>query len=290
MRKLLVLGFCLAALAGVACGRGADQPGSVWQWVDAKGSVQFAENLDDVPAAYRSKAGRIPMSAKAMARKRSEPAASESEPKVKKASTPSASSAAAAAPVGPATLYVSSLFDNHTAPTVQALEEAGIAFTTIDVEKDESAKEHLTQRTHQQWPERDEGYAAPMLEHEDWFFFGDGKEPARMLAVHLDWVRRGRPLETPAVFITRSCGYSKALVADLERLGQPYDALDIEADNDAAGRLLDATGSVGVPVTIVNGQVIHGYGPETAKEIAAASHRAPVRGGIGEFFKTLFGS
>ena len=216
---------------------------------------------------------------------------SESEPKVKKASTPgSAPSAAPTAPVGPATLYVSSLFDNHTAPTIQALEEAGIAFKTIDVEKDESAKEHLTERTHQQWPERDEGYAAPMLEHEDWFFFGDGKEPVRLLAVHLDWVRRGRPMETPAVFMTTRCGYSKALMADLDGLGQPYDAFDVDVDNDAAGRLVDATGSAGVPVTIVNGQVIHGYGPDTAKEISAASHRAPVRGGIGEFFKTLFGS
>ena len=288
MRKLLVLGLSLAVLAAAACGRDADRPGSVWQWVDAKGSVQFAENLDDVPEAYRSKAGKIPMSAKAVARKRSGSTPAD-EPKLEKAST--RGSAAATAAVAPATLYVSSLFDNHTAPTVQALEEAGIDFKTIDVEKDESAMGHLKERTHQQWPDRDgDDYAVPMLEHEDWFFFGDGAEPARLLAVHLDWVRRGRPMETPAVFITTSCGYSKALIADLDRLGQPYDALDIEADNDAAGRLMDATGSVGVPVTIVNGQVIHGYGPETAKEIAAASHRAPVRGGIGEFFKTLLGS
>lgn len=259
MRKLLALGLSLAVLSAVACGRDAEEPGSVWQWVDAKGSVQFAESLDDVPEAYRGKAGKIPMSAKAMARKRSEPV-SDVEPKVKKAAT------AATAPVGAVTLYVSSLFDNHTAPTIQALQDAGIAFETVDVEKDASAKEHLKKLTHRMWPERGDGYAAPMLEHEEAFFFGDGKEPVRELTVHLDWVRRGRPLETPSVFI------------------------DVESDGNAAGRVMDATGSVGVPVTIVNGQIIHGYSPTTAKEIAAASHRAPVQGGVGAFLSTLFGS
>src|SRR5262245_14654468 len=71
MGKILLLGLALAVLA-TGCGRKNGDAGSVWQWVDEKGAVQFAADLDDVPEAYRARAGKIPMSAKAMARKRSD--------------------------------------------------------------------------------------------------------------------------------------------------------------------------------------------------------------------------
>lgn len=269
----------LALVVGIAaCGKSGEN--SVWQWVDEKGSVQFAESLDDVPEAHRTKAGKIPMSARAFARKTS----------VERAPTRPAPANAAPTPVGPITLYFSSTFSNHTDALEVALQQAGVAYQKIDVEKDDAALDHLKQRSRQQFPNLGDGYASPMMEHGDAFFFGDGEASVALLKVHLDWVRRGRPIEIPAVYMTTRCGYSQALLKDLEVMGQPYQAYDVDFDSDAAGRLVDATGSARVPVTMVNGKVIVGYDPRTAKQITEASLAPPVPGGLRGFFTTLVGS
>jgi glutaredoxin len=236
-----------------------------------------------VPEAYRARAGKIPMTAKAMVKRTSAPAPASSAP-----ASPAPVSRRGAASVGPVTLYVSSELNNE-AETIAALQAAGIEFTTIDVEKDGDALDHLKERTHQIFGGASDSYAAPMVEHDDAVFFGMGEMPVRELNLHLDWVKRGRPLETPNVFMTRSCPFAKALMEELDKIGQPYEPRDVDSDGDAHGQLVDVTGSAGVPVTMVNGRVIHGYDAKTAQEIVAAAH-PPAVGGLRGFFKTLFGS
>ena len=152
MGKLLAAALSLAVLGAVACGKGGGEPRQCLAMGRRQGLRPVRRKPGRRSGRVPRQGRRIPMSAKAMARKRAP--ASADEPKIAKAT--------ATAPVGTVTLYVSSLFDNHTAPTVQALQEAGIAFKTIDVEKDEAAKEHLKELTHRMWPDKGDGYAAPM--------------------------------------------------------------------------------------------------------------------------------
>src|SRR5262245_49594364 len=151
MRRVMALAL-VGLLATAGCSKGGSDDSGVWQWVDEKGSVQFAEDLGDVPEAYRARAGRIPMSRKSLARKPSiEPASASTVESPKKSRAPSAAAPTATYPVPAVTLYVSALTHNE-AEVVSALESAGIQFQTIDVEQDGSAKEHLKELSHKQFP------------------------------------------------------------------------------------------------------------------------------------------
>jgi glutaredoxin len=268
----------------------------VWQWVDEHGSVQFARSLDDIPPAYRSTAGRIPMSAKALANKRSTatPVTAEAAPTDERV-TPSraVTHAARSAPAArgttePAILYISSAMPNYDG-VVSALDEGGFAYRIVDIDKDEDAKERLIEITAEVFPSQPGGtWAVPMIEAEGAYFWGDGPIGVREMSTHLAWVRRGRPVENPNVYVTSWCPFSKQLMGALDEIGQPYEMRDIERDPEAHAELMEATGSAGIPVTIVMGKVIHGADLAAAQQIAEAAH-PPDAHGLSAFFHSIFG-
>ena len=62
------------------------------------------------------------------------------------------------------------------------------------------------------------------------------------------------------LFVTSWCGYCRKLERALTEQGVPFVARDIERD-DAARQRYEALGVRGVPVSLVNGQLIIGYNP-----------------------------
>ena len=62
------------------------------------------------------------------------------------------------------------------------------------------------------------------------------------------------------VYSTRTCGYCRAAMAYMDRIGQDYENRDVEADEDARSEYLELTGGErGVPVIVVGRDWMQGW-------------------------------
>jgi S1-C subfamily serine protease len=61
----------------------------------------------------------------------------------------------------------------------------------------------------------------------------------------------------------------------------PYTEYDVSRDREAAQEMVDLTGQMGVPVTVIDGQAVIGFDrPRLQALLASGNHRRPVRFGL----------
>lgn len=110
-----------------------------YQWVDERGSVRFARSLEEVPAAWRERAGQVEIDASAY-----------TKPKTRAATR--GSRGVAQAPVA----YAAAAHDVtvYTAPwcgwcrkTLAFLDERGVEYVNKDIEADEAFADELEEKT-----------------------------------------------------------------------------------------------------------------------------------------------
>ncbi len=73
------------------------------------------------------------------------------------------------------------------------------------------------------------------------------------------------------IYTTSWCGYCAKMVKELEGLGVDFSNRDIERDKSARDALVRLVGSTGVPVTVVDGQVIRGYNPALLRKLVTSA-------------------
>jgi glutaredoxin len=122
------LALC-ALLLAAACGVSdapAGGPRVYWQYVDDAGSVRFARSLEEVPAAWRDRAGRVEL-----------------------ASAPSDAAAGAAATAGaaPEVVVYTTSWCGWCRKTLAWLDEQGVAYVNKDIEADGRHLEELRRKT-----------------------------------------------------------------------------------------------------------------------------------------------
>lgn len=110
-----------------------------YQWVDERGSVRFARSLEDVPAAWRERAGQVEIDASAY-----------TKPKTRAATRGSRDATPQTA------AYTSAAHDVtvYTAPwcgwcrkTLAFLDERGVEYVNKDIEADEEFADELEEKT-----------------------------------------------------------------------------------------------------------------------------------------------
>ncbi|PKL69718.1 MAG: glutaredoxin [Methanomicrobiales archaeon HGW-Methanomicrobiales-1] len=69
------------------------------------------------------------------------------------------------------------------------------------------------------------------------------------------------------VYSTQNCPYCRMAKAFLDKHGVPYESIDVGADNEAAKKMIDLSGQRGVPVIIVDDEVIVGFDSERLNEL-----------------------
>jgi NADH-dependent peroxiredoxin subunit F len=69
------------------------------------------------------------------------------------------------------------------------------------------------------------------------------------------------------VYSTQNCPYCRMAKAFLEKHGVPYESLDVGADSEAAQKMIDLSGQRGVPVIMVDDEVIVGFDSERLNEL-----------------------
>ena len=68
------------------------------------------------------------------------------------------------------------------------------------------------------------------------------------------------------LYVTSWCPYCKQAENFFRTQGIPFTAYDIEKDSSAAQRKEQLDGSKGVPLAIINGQIIRGFSAEAYRE------------------------
>lgn len=64
------------------------------------------------------------------------------------------------------------------------------------------------------------------------------------------------------VYTTNTCPYCTMMKNFLEAQGLPFKEVNVQQDAEAARKLVDETGQMGVPQTKVNGEWVLGFDPE----------------------------
>jgi glutaredoxin len=227
----------------------ASEPGGrvLYQYVDDTGRVRLVERLDAVPPAKRAEAGRIVMS------ERPSPAVG----------PPGAWTSARRRVSPPAAVEVfTSDRCPHCDDQLRDLAAAGIRYRERNIDRDPAAARELAGH--------DRRRPVPTTVAGDRVFVGYNPQHAAQVRHALAYAAAGDD-GPPAVelFTQATCGYSRRLMAELDRLGVTYVNHDIDRDPAARARLVALTGRAGVPVTTVGGDLLPGWSPDRAREIQA---------------------
>lgn len=65
------------------------------------------------------------------------------------------------------------------------------------------------------------------------------------------------------VYTTNTCPYCTMLKKYLKSVGLPFKEVNVQLDQNAAAKLVEATGQLGVPQTNINGHWVIGFDPES---------------------------
>jgi glutaredoxin 3 len=81
------------------------------------------------------------------------------------------------------------------------------------------------------------------------------------------------------VYTTPTCGYCHQVKQYLSQRGVPYREVDVAADPQAASEMVRMSGQRGVPVIVIDGQVVIGFNrPRIDELLSARSARRPQLG------------
>ncbi|MGB9176749.1 MAG: Uxx-star family glutaredoxin-like (seleno)protein [Methanoregula sp.] len=69
------------------------------------------------------------------------------------------------------------------------------------------------------------------------------------------------------VYSTQSCQYCRMAKAFLDKHGVPYESIDVGADSNAAEKMIELSGQRGVPVIVVDDEVIVGFDSQRLNEL-----------------------
>ncbi|HEX3001437.1 MAG TPA: FAD-dependent oxidoreductase [Methanoregula sp.] len=69
------------------------------------------------------------------------------------------------------------------------------------------------------------------------------------------------------VYSTQNCPYCRMAKAFLEKYGVPYESIDVGVDEKAAGKMIELSGQRGVPVIVVDNEVIVGFDAQRLNEL-----------------------
>ena len=69
------------------------------------------------------------------------------------------------------------------------------------------------------------------------------------------------------IYSTQNCPYCRMAKAFLEKHGVPYESIDVGSDSGAAQKMIDLSGQRGVPVIIVDNEVIVGFDSERLNDL-----------------------
>lgn len=76
---------------------------------------------------------------------------------------------------------------------------------------------------------------------------------------HNIYVKKGGTVVNVKVYSTESCPWCKKVKAYLMEKGVSFQTVDVGSDREAAKKMVNATGQMGVPVIEVAGQYIVGF-------------------------------
>ena len=82
------------------------------------------------------------------------------------------------------------------------------------------------------------------------------------------------------IYITPTCGYCQQVKLYLSRRGVPFSERDLSRDPQAAGEVVRLTGQQGVPVTVIDGQVVLGADMQRIDQLLALRASRPPRLGV----------
>jgi len=69
------------------------------------------------------------------------------------------------------------------------------------------------------------------------------------------------------VYTTTTCPYCVLLKNFLHEQGIPFEEVNVQLDANAARKLVETTGQMGVPQTEINGKWVIGFDPETIMDL-----------------------
>ncbi len=69
------------------------------------------------------------------------------------------------------------------------------------------------------------------------------------------------------IYSTPTCAYCITLKKYLEEKGIDFKEIDVSEDKEAADRMIEKTGQMGVPVTEIDGEIIVGFDREKINEL-----------------------
>ncbi len=72
------------------------------------------------------------------------------------------------------------------------------------------------------------------------------------------------------VYSTDTCPYCTMMKNFLEQNDVPYKEVNVQQDQEAANRLVQETGQMGVPQTNINGEWVLGFDPDRVAELLNA--------------------
>jgi glutaredoxin len=144
------------------------------------------------------------------------------------------------------------------APKAAAQAETGGAYQYVD----ESGRVQFAARL-SDVPERQRSTAAPVAVAP--------ASPRRTSAPAPDREEHRATTEAQViVYTTRTCGYCRAAMAYMDKIGQDYENRDVEADEDARSEYLELTGGErGVPVIVVGRDWMQGWSQSQFDKLVA---------------------
>ena len=69
------------------------------------------------------------------------------------------------------------------------------------------------------------------------------------------------------IYSTPTCTYCKHVKEFFKERGIAYDEFDVAVDKDKRAEMVDKSGQLGVPVTVIDDQVVVGYDEATLKQL-----------------------
>ncbi|MFK2825472.1 glutaredoxin family protein [Bacillus sp. B190/17] len=69
------------------------------------------------------------------------------------------------------------------------------------------------------------------------------------------------------VYSTNTCPYCTMMKNFLQEKNVPFTEVNVQQDREAAQRLVETTGQMGVPQTEINGQWVLGYDPDAVMKL-----------------------
>ncbi len=83
-----------------------------------------------------------------------------------------------------------------------------------------------------------------------------------------------------AVYTTPTCGYCHQLKAYLNQRGVAHTEYDVSRDQNAAMEMVRLSGQQGVPVTVIDGQVVVGFNRPVIDQMLAQQAARPAKLGV----------